>query len=61
MRYYVSVIQKLRKELGLPPASFPHIVTDEDLTKVQQQKESENDNDHKELSGVYRSFTEEPQ
>ncbi|MGB6673553.1 MAG: hypothetical protein WBE34_14065 [Candidatus Nitrosopolaris sp.] len=39
MRYYVSVIQKLRKELGLPPASFPHIVTDEDITYVQQQKE----------------------
>ena len=27
MKYYASVIQKLRKELGLPPASFPHLVT----------------------------------
>ena len=39
MKYYASVIQKLRKELGLPPASFPHLVTDEDITNVQQQKE----------------------
>jgi hypothetical protein len=39
MKYYASVIQKLRKELGLPPASFPDLFTDEDITKVQQQKE----------------------
>ena len=35
----VWVIQKLRKEVGLPPASFPHLVTDEDITNVQQQEE----------------------
>jgi len=39
MKYYVPVIQKLRKELDLSPASFPHLVTDEDITNVQQQKE----------------------
>jgi hypothetical protein len=25
MMYYASVIQKLRKELGLPVANFPHL------------------------------------
>ncbi len=39
MKYFASVTQNLRKELGLPPASFPHLGTDEDITKVQQQKE----------------------
>jgi len=39
MKYYASMIQKLRKELGSSPASFPHLVTDEDITNVQQQKE----------------------
>ncbi len=29
MVYYVKVIQKLRKELGLPPASFPYLDTDD--------------------------------
>jgi hypothetical protein len=28
--YYASVIQKLRKELGLPPASFPHLDLDKE-------------------------------
>jgi hypothetical protein len=39
MKYYVSVIQKLRKELGLASASFPHLDIDEDITDVQQQEE----------------------
>jgi hypothetical protein len=39
MKYYVSAIQKLRKELDLSPASFPHLVTDEDITNVQHQEE----------------------
>ncbi|MGB6674714.1 MAG: hypothetical protein WBE34_19980 [Candidatus Nitrosopolaris sp.] len=37
--YCTAAIQKLGKELDLPPASFPHLVTDEDITYVQQQKE----------------------
>jgi hypothetical protein len=31
MVYYAGVIQKLRKELGLPPASFPHIALDKEI------------------------------
>jgi hypothetical protein len=55
MKYYSSVIQKLRKEIGLPPASFPHLVTDEDISKEKsnRKKNSENDNNHKEKSRVY--------
>jgi hypothetical protein len=34
MIYYTSVIQKLRKELGLPPANCSH-----NKGKVQQEKE----------------------
>jgi hypothetical protein len=41
MVYYAKVIQKLRKELDLPPASFPHL---------DRKKNSENDNNHKEKS-----------
>ena len=55
MKYYASVIQKLRKELGLPPASFPDLFTDEDITreKSDSKKNSENDNNDKEKSRVY--------
>ncbi|MFZ0510450.1 MAG: hypothetical protein WAM14_02490 [Candidatus Nitrosopolaris sp.] len=55
MIYYASVIEKLRKELDLPPASFPHLVADEDITKEKsnRKKNLENDNNHKEKSGVY--------
>jgi hypothetical protein len=31
--YYASVIQKLRKELGLMVANFPHLDIDEHITK----------------------------
>ncbi|MGB7952910.1 MAG: hypothetical protein WCF23_02925 [Candidatus Nitrosopolaris sp.] len=34
--YYAKVIQKLRKELDLPPASFPHL--DKDITKEKKGK-----------------------
>jgi hypothetical protein len=56
--YYASVIQKLRTELDLPPASFPHLDIDKDITKEKKeksnrQKNSENDNNHKEKSRVY--------
>jgi hypothetical protein len=44
MVYYAKVIQKLRKELDLPPASFPHL---------DRKKNSENDNNHKEKSRVH--------
>jgi hypothetical protein len=30
---YASMIQKLRKELGLPPADLSHLDIDEDITK----------------------------
>ena len=33
MKYYASVIQKLRNELGLPPANFPHLDIDEAIKK----------------------------
>lgn len=33
MLYYASVIQKLQTELGLAPTSFPHLDTDEAITK----------------------------
>jgi hypothetical protein len=46
MIYYTSVIHKLRKELGLPPA----IITKE---KSNRKKNSEHDNNHKEKSRVY--------
>jgi hypothetical protein len=56
--YYASVIQKLRKELGLPPANFSHLDIDEDITeekkeKSNRKKNSEIDNKHKEKSRVY--------
>ena len=55
MVYYAEVIQKLRKELGLPPANFSHLDIDEDITKEKsnRKKNSENDNNHKEKSRVY--------
>jgi len=34
--YYAKVIQKLRKELDLPPAIFPHL--DKDITKEKKGK-----------------------
>jgi hypothetical protein len=56
--YYASVIQKLRKELGLPPAIFSHLDIDEDITmekkdKSNRKKNSENDNNHKKKSSVH--------
>ena len=56
--YYASVIQKLRKELGVPPANFSHLDIDEDITKEKNEKSnrkknSENDNNHKEKSRVH--------
>ncbi len=58
MVYYASVIQKLRKELGLPPANFSDLDIDEDITKEKKEKPSrkktsENDNNHKKKSRVY--------
>jgi hypothetical protein len=58
MVYYAKVIQKLRKELGLPPANFSHLDIDEDIKKGKKVKSSrkknlENDNNHKEKSRVY--------
>jgi hypothetical protein len=52
------VIQKLRKELGLPAANFSHLDIDEDIrTEKKEQsgrkKNSEYDNNHKEKSRVY--------
>ena len=52
MVYYAEVILKLRKELDLPPASFPHLDIDKDITKEKKEKSnrkknSENDNNHK--------------
>ena len=55
--YYAKVIQKLRKELDIPPASFPHLedkdITKEKKGKIQQEKEFKNDNNHKKKSRVY--------
>ena len=56
--YYAKVIQKLRKELDLPPAIFPHLDIDKDITKEKKEKSnrkqnSENDNNHKKKSRVY--------
>ncbi len=39
--YYALVIQKLRKELGLPPANFSHPDIDGDITKERSNKETE--------------------
>jgi hypothetical protein len=52
MVYAAEVIQKLRKELDLPPAIFPHLDIDIDITKEKKEKSnrkknSENDNNHK--------------
>jgi hypothetical protein len=49
--YYAEVIQKLGKELDLPPAGFPHLDIDKDITKEKKKKSnrkktSENDNNH---------------
>ncbi|MFZ0893184.1 MAG: hypothetical protein WAZ77_01660 [Candidatus Nitrosopolaris sp.] len=38
MVYYAKVIQKLRKELGLPPANFSHLDIDEDIKKGKKGK-----------------------
>ena len=56
MVYYAEVIQKLRKELNLQSASFPHL--DEDITKEKKEKSnrkknSENDNNRKKKSRVH--------
>ena len=56
--YYATVIQKLRKELDLPPAIFPHLDIDKDITKEKKEKSnrkqnSENDNNHKKKSRVH--------
>lgn len=58
MVYYAEVIQKLRKELDLPPAIFPHLDIDIDITKEKKEKSnrkknSENDNNHKKKSRVH--------
>jgi hypothetical protein len=55
MVYYAAVIQKLRKELGLPSANFSRLDIDEDITKEKsnRKKNSEHDNNHKEKSRVY--------
>src|SRR4249919_3075380 len=47
--YYAKVIQKLRKELDLPPASFPHLDIDKHKKKQKSNRKlnSENDNNHK--------------
>ena len=52
MVYYAAVIQKLRKELGLPPANLSHIDIDEAIQNEQsnRKKNLENDNNHKEKS-----------
>jgi hypothetical protein len=41
MIYYASVIQKLRRVLGLPPTIFLHLDTDEAITKERSNKETE--------------------
>ncbi len=52
MVYYAAVIQKLRKELGLPPANLSHLDIDEAIQNEQsnRKKNLENDNNHKEKS-----------
>jgi hypothetical protein len=57
MVYYAEVIQKLRRELDLPPAIFPHVDIDTDITKEKKKKSSrkknsENDNNYKKKSRV---------
>ena len=42
--YYASVIQKLRRELGLPPANFSHLDIDEDITKAKKEKSNRKKN-----------------
>jgi hypothetical protein len=43
--YYASVIQKLRKELGLPVANFPLLDIDEHITKEKSNRsEKKSDN-----------------
>jgi hypothetical protein len=44
MVYYASVIQKLRRELGLPPANFSHLDIDEDITKAKKEKSNRKKN-----------------
>jgi hypothetical protein len=55
MVYYAAVIQKLRKELGLPPENFSRLDIDEGITKEKsnRNKNSEHDDNHKEKSRVY--------
>jgi hypothetical protein len=52
MVYYAAVIQKLRKESGLPPANLSHLDSDEAIQNEQsnRKKNLENDNNHKERS-----------
>jgi hypothetical protein len=40
--YYASVIQKLRMELGLPPANFPHLDIDEAVKNGKSNKSENN-------------------
>ncbi|MRN40753.1 MAG: hypothetical protein FIO02_06905 [Nitrosopumilales archaeon] len=42
MKYYASVIQKLRKELDLPPANFSHLDIDEAIKKGKSSKNKNN-------------------
>ena len=47
MKYYASVIQKLRKELDLPPATFSHLDIDEAIKKEKSSKNKNNLNHSK--------------
>src|SRR5713101_3239290 len=42
MKYYASVIQKLRKELDLPPVNFSHLDIDEAIKKEKPSKDKNN-------------------
>jgi hypothetical protein len=55
MVYYAELIQKLRKELGLPQANFSNLDIDEAIQNEisSRKKNSENDNNHKEKSRVH--------
>lgn len=47
MKYYASVIQKLRKELDLPPANFSNLDIDEAIKKEKSSKNKNNLNHSK--------------
>jgi hypothetical protein len=47
MKYYASVIQKLRKELDLSPANFSHLDIDEAIKKEKSSKNKNNLNHSK--------------